>query len=87
MEITKNDIMKSERKPVIEACRTFVDSDGEKHGPCVKIEGNLCSVYINPAVKWRAGIFNHCPLASHFVNETTHSKRKVRVGQQKQKKR
>jgi len=86
MEITKNDIMKMERQPVIEACKSFVDSDGTEHGPCNKIDGNLCCVYIKPAVKWRKGFFGHCPLASHYINESMQAKRKVRVGQQKQKK-
>jgi hypothetical protein len=87
MKITKNDILKLERKPVVAECREFIDSNGQNRGQCAKIDCNLCSVYINPAVKWKDGLFSHCPLATHYVNENSQSTQKVRVGQQKQKKR
>jgi len=55
------------------------------HG-CEKavVDEDRCSAYINPAGKWRNG---DCNLATHVeaVNEPAQTK-KIRVGQQKQKK-
>jgi hypothetical protein len=51
---------------------------------CSKVlEDSTCSAYIKPNAWWRRG---KCPLADHIKTEVE-TKRKVRVGQQKQKKR
>jgi hypothetical protein len=46
-------------------------------------EKKLCSAFPVPAVKWRLG---NCNLATHIKVETKGAAEKVRVGQQKQKK-
>jgi len=75
MNISK---MKEERVPVIEKCegcaRTEVIDDQE-----------LCLAYVAPALHWRNG---NCPLATHMSTMVGEQQQgKVRVGQQKQKKR
>lgn len=81
------DYLKEHRRPLVEKCT----NDPEK--PCSKTtamngqEGEYCTVYFDPASAWRRG---DCPMAdlhlrSDFVE--TKEKLKVRIGQQKQKKR
>ncbi len=80
-----------------EVPRTFCnlrDSDGycrlekpclpiiDKCEGCGKIENGYCMLYIAPVVKWRSG---RCPAATHIQTDNKNSK-KIRVGQQKQKK-
>lgn len=50
---------------------------------CEKIDGDVCSIWANPAAKWRLGV---CASATHVKPETKAEAAKVRVGQQKQKK-
>jgi hypothetical protein len=50
-------------------------------------EGNFCTVYSDPAIAWRRG---DCPMADIHLrtkSEEEKAREKVRVGQQKQKKR
>jgi hypothetical protein len=47
-------------------------------------EACRCAAYAYPEVKWRNG---RCPLSDHFRPDLSVKKQKVRVGQQKQKKR
>ncbi|MGC8492307.1 MAG: PxxKW family cysteine-rich protein [Syntrophobacteraceae bacterium] len=61
-----------ERKPIVRQCRG-----------CAKIDGDFCSVWVSPATKWRLGT---CPTATHVKVEFQEQVQKVRVGQQKQKK-
>ncbi|MFP5212018.1 MAG: PxxKW family cysteine-rich protein [Acidobacteriota bacterium] len=62
-----------EKKPIVEQC------DG-----CDNIEqGDKCKIWVNPAAKWRLGT---CPSATHVKVEAKQPEQKVRVGQQKQKK-
>ena len=75
--------MMADRKDIVEKCKTFIDSEGIDHGPCSRIDGQKCSAYILPEAKWRLG---KCPLSTHWIDETTKMKDKVRVGQQKQSK-
>lgn len=61
------------RMPIVDRC-----------AGCGNIEENVCRIWISPAAKWRLGT---CPSATHVsveIVETT--EQKVRVGQQKQKK-
>lgn len=51
---------------------------------CNRSINGYCKSYFNPKAKWRIGV---CPLASHVKLENKQSTEKVRVGQQKQKKR
>lgn len=60
-----------ERKPVVEQCEG-----------CGNIEGAECKSYLIPEAKWRMG---DCPRATHLQTGEK-GKKKVRVGQQKQKK-
>ncbi len=61
-----------DRKPIVEQC-----------AGCANIDGDFCRVWVSPATKWRMGI---CPSATHVKVEIRESEQKVRVGQQKQKK-
>ena len=59
----------------------------EKCVGCERIhpEEKVCLAYLYPAEKWRLG---NCPMATHITEQVDNSKKgKVRVGQQKQKKR
>lgn len=68
------DQLKAEKQPVVEEC--------EK---CWRIlPDGTCNAYAFPKAKWRNG---PCNLASHVRVEEEKTKVKVRVGQQKQKKR
>ena len=75
--------MMAQREDTIEECEIFVDIEGLVHGPCKRKDGTKCSTYMIPKAKWR---LDHCPLASHWIDETFKKKAKSRVGQQKQKK-
>jgi hypothetical protein len=50
---------------------------------CENIEGDVCRIWASPAAKWRLGA---CPSATHVKPGTKGPEEKVRVGQQKQKK-
>lgn len=50
----------------------------------VNLETNKCTVYPKPAIWWRHGRI--CPMATHMKIEAKKTTEKVRVGQQKQKK-
>ena len=75
--------MMVEREIIVKECEIFADIEGLVYGPCKRIDGTKCSVYMIPKSKWRLG---HCPLATHWKDETLKKKIKTRVGQQKQKK-
>ncbi|MCU0561009.1 MAG: PxxKW family cysteine-rich protein [Desulfobacterales bacterium] len=55
----------------------------EKCTGCENIEGGHCRIWAVPAAKWRLGV---CPSATHVKLEVKEREEKVRVGQQKQKK-
>ena len=61
-----------EKKPIVDQCVG-----------CANIEGDFCTIWVSPATKWRSGI---CPSATHVKVEIQQQDQKVRVGQQKQKK-
>lgn len=73
--------------------RTILDPKCGKQNPdntdeilvCSRADGNYCSAYAYPSAKWRIG---DCPMADSFLRSETEevTKGKVRVGQQKQKK-
>ena len=67
------DTMKNlEKKPIVEQCNG-----------CSNVEGTFCKIWASPAGKWRLG---NCPSATHGKTEVIEPEKKVRVGQQKQKK-
>lgn len=73
--VKTNDIekLRKSKLPIVEQCIG-----------CKRTERNeTCSAYYNPEVKWSAG---NCPLASHVQTEEEIAAEKIRVGQQKQKK-
>ena len=73
-----------DRKDIIEECEIFTDQEGLCYGPCKHVDGKKCAAYMDPKTKWRLG---HCPLASHWKEDTSMSKSvKKRIGQQKQQK-
>jgi len=47
-------------------------------------QGTYCLNFPNPAIKWRRG---NCNMATHTKNGAQQNAAKVRIGQQKQKKR
>lgn len=51
----------------------------------VDLENLLCTRYAVPTYWWEKG--RRCPLATHWVDPDMKLKQKIRVGQQKQKKR
>jgi hypothetical protein len=65
------------------ACRPLI----EKCEGCDRVlssgETKYCAVFPDPSVKWRLG---NCNMATHIKTETKGTDAKVRVGQQKQKK-
>jgi hypothetical protein len=61
-----------EWKPIVEKCNG-----------CGNITEEKCRIWTTPAAKWRMGI---CPSATHMKVEVKSTETKVRVGQQKQKK-
>ncbi len=65
--------MELERKPIVNECTG-----------CDNIEGDKCRIWASPAAKWRIG---KCPSATHVKVEVQQTEQKVRLGQQKQKKR
>lgn len=65
-------MMQLERQPVVQQCEG-----------CNNIDEGLCKKWVSPAAKWRIGI---CPSASHVKVDAHENGQKVRVGQQKQKK-
>jgi hypothetical protein len=50
---------------------------------CDNIDGEFCRIWATPAAKWRLGA---CASATHVKPEAKAESAKVRVGQQKQKK-
>jgi hypothetical protein len=60
------------KNPIVENCTG-----------CDNIEGEFCRIWAVPAAKWRLGV---CPSATHAKIEVKEREEKVRVGQQKQKK-
>jgi hypothetical protein len=61
------------KNPIVEQCQG-----------CENIEGEVCRIWAVPAAKWRLG---PCPSATHVKLGGKEAGNKVRVGQQKQKKR
>jgi hypothetical protein len=64
--------VKLQKSPIVKQCTG-----------CENIEGNECRIWASPAAKWRLGV---CPSATHVKPEIKGADEKVRVGQQKQKK-
>ena len=50
---------------------------------CENVEGEVCRIWATPAAKWRLGV---CASATHVKADVKTEETKVRVGQQKQKK-
>jgi len=74
------DEMMQNRLPVVDECRNNPTE------PCSFLEkgSDFCTVYINPKSRWRLG---PCPLATHVSTQEEKPKTKIRVGQQKQRRR
>jgi len=68
-------------QPVIDKC--LGEEEGES---CGRIENGYCKVYIFPEIKWKLG---NCPMATHLKKKELGrgEQAKVRIGQQKQKRR
>ncbi len=65
-------MMNIEKKPIVDKC-----------AGCSHIDGQFCSIWVSPTAKWRLG---NCPSATHIKLGIHEPEQKVRVGQQKQKK-
>lgn len=72
------DKLREYRQPLARKCA----KDGHT---CSRADGDLCDVYLFPEAKWRLG---DCPMADAALraDQPKASAGKVRVGQQKQKK-
>ena len=46
----------------------------EKCIGCVRVDGEVCSVYLSPAAKWRN---QNCPMATNLIPEKVKEKKKV----------
>lgn len=70
------------REPIIDRCYT-TEADGTVM-KCRKVVDDFCSAFVSPAAKWRLG---DCPLADDFLKTKNEKKtsEKIRIGQQKQK--
>lgn len=62
--------IKQKCEPIVEECQG-----------CEKVENGYCKSYIKPEIKWI--ISKVCPAATHIETEAA-TKRKKRIGQQKQ---
>jgi hypothetical protein len=78
--------LKANRKPLISNCTDHPDSACSKTTLMKGEEGNFCTVYSDPSTAWRRG---DCPMADIHLrtkSEEEKAREKIRVGQQKQKK-
>lgn len=77
---------REERENIVEQCIKGIDPTKPEKNQCQKIDscGEKCTVYAKPKMMWRNG--GYCPMATHSKYEEESKKEKVRVGQQKQKK-
>lgn len=74
------------RQPINEKCKRMItEKDEEKLHICSRSDGEMCNVYAFPSAKWRNG---DCPMADAILRSVIEEEKieKVRVGQQKQKK-
>ena len=70
--------MINERESVVEKCRILKKIVTVKRepvemtqGPCKRIDGDKCSVYIKPSIMWKLG---DCGLATHIIQEDDEKK-------------
>lgn len=73
-----------ERTRLVEECLKGRDLENPTKEECEKIDGDYCRVYLFPAAMWRNGRI--CPMATHCKYVEVKKSEKIRVGQQKQKK-
>ena len=76
-----------EERQLLDANCSKQDMENDMITVCSRADGSYCGVYAFPSAKWRNG---DCPMADEFLRtkvEVEEPKGKVRVGQQKQKKR
>ena len=74
-------------QPIIDNCKKMIaEKDEERLHICSRSDGEMCNVYAFPSAKWRTG---DCPMADSVLRNVVEEEvlEKVRVGQQKQKKR
>ena len=76
-EIRRLDMM-NQREEIVPQCKQYKD----KEDSCKRIDsdGIHCTVYIKPEVMWKLG---PCALATHVIAMETKAQEKVRIGQQK----
>lgn len=75
-----------QRTPLVPQCMKNEIEDKSKVTFCSRADGNFCGAYAWPEKKWRVG---ECPLADEALRTHTEeqvAQDKIRVGQQKQKK-
>ena len=64
-------------------CHAIVEQCNGCDRVTVLADGSFCAVFPDPSIKWRRGV---CNMATHIKTESKSQEGKVRVGQQKQKK-
>jgi hypothetical protein len=72
------------KSKLVEECLKGRDLQKPTASSCEKIDGEYCSIYPFPAAMWRHGRI--CLMATHCKFVESGRSEKVRVGQQKQKK-
>ena len=79
-------VNKADRSKLVEECFKGRDLAKPTKDKCEKMEKgeDFCKTYPFPAQMWRHGWV--CPMATHTTIHVATEKEKVRVGQQKQKK-
>lgn len=79
-EFSKSRMME-DREEIVSQCKKF----GDKEESCKRIDqdGIHCSAYIKPEVMWKLG---SCALATHVIEMETKAQEKIRIGQQKGRK-
>jgi hypothetical protein len=65
-------------------CLPVVDKCLEENG-CDKVDHGYCRSYTNPEIKWK--LSKVCPAATHIKTEAQKRMEKIRIGQQKQRRR
>jgi hypothetical protein len=77
--------LKQNRMIISEKCSKQLEGEEGVH-VCSQVDGEFCNVYAYPDVAWRR---DDCPMADEKLKENyvEPTKQKIRVGQQKQKKR
>lgn len=87
--VRTNNVVKKlikDRKAVVGKCRGEGFSEEEakflREKECSCIDGDFCKAYAFPGIKWKLG---RCPMSTNYRPDLVEEKQKIRVGQQRNK--